>query len=41
VNDLLDLAVGWIRERRALVATVATLASAGCFAAAWQACAGP
>ncbi len=38
MSDLLDLVVGWLRERRALVSTVATLAAGACFAAAWAGC---
>lgn len=40
MNDLVDLALGWLRERRALVSAVATLGAIACFAAAWQTCAG-
>ena len=41
MTDLVDLVIAWARERRALSATLCTLASVGCLATAWQACAGP
>lgn len=40
MGDLWDAARDFIRERRAMFSTIATLGAVACFVVAWQTCQG-